>query len=556
MRSVESYVEHGKGEVALLRVNADTVERQARAAFVQSEAQARANAAYETSRHQNTLAEEEAARLTAEAEAEAARVQAEYFQNLARQQKSGNGTLPGSGNTANPAAQSTDASPEFTQVQDSAASLDPKHVAAFKASLAQAAKLREQANAQERNLFASAEEKRVSFTTWFEQRAAGHDQAIAQANTYKAQTLAQIETYRSSAQAMLDQATAALGCSKMEAEAQRRESVAQITNLIAEAEATEKKATATQTQYTAKADATERSGDSELRSLEVVVDSTQRQGDAQVARLNSEADSLGKSQAAVVAQMNQEIIAAAQILESELAKLDQAAQSYLTIAKANFDERCSEVAMLDAVNEATRMELSANNFAQQEISLADVGYLRDTNLANTLIAQAAVSRIVANADAELGAATANDTITRAALLAQHQMSGASVNEQFQIAGAEDLRTRALFDARMTSTVAERDRAYANQYLAQTQSNLREQQAIASAAAYAELSSKALAILNQRTKAFDQAAQQNWHSALAHPASMPQPYDATYLNSQAEQVFGLEPLANVNDENETSADDNN
>src|SRR5690606_35713841 len=139
------------------------------------------------------------------------------------------------------------------------------------------------------------------------------------------------------------------------------------------------------------------------------------------------------SQAAVVAQMNQEITAAEQIVSSELAKLDQAATSYLEIAKAVYDERLSEVAMLETVNEATRDELAANNLAAQQISLAEVGYLRDANLANALIAQAAVGRVIANADAELGVASANDTITRAALLAHQRMSGASINEQIQVA---------------------------------------------------------------------------------------------------------------------------
>jgi len=556
IKSVDSFVEHGKGEVALLRVNADVVERQARSSFVKAEAEARANAVYESARHQITLAEQEAARFAAEAEAEAARVQAEYFQNLARQTKANKVTMPSAAGAQNQGASSSDTNPEFTQVQDNGASIDPNHVAAFKAALAQAVKLREQADAQERALFAAAEEKRTSFNTWFAQRNAANDQAISEANIYKSQTLAQIDTYRAQAQSMLDQSTAQLGSAKMEAEAQRRESIAQMTSLIAEADALEKKATANQTQFAAKASAMERSGDSELRSLEVVLDSTQRQGDALAARLNAEAESLAKSQAAVVAQMNSEITAANQILESELAKLDQAAESYINIAKADYDERCSEVAMLDAVNDATRTELAANNTAQQETTLADVGLLRDTNLANTLIAQAAVARVIANADADLNVSNATNTITRAALIAQNQMSGASVSEQFQIAGAEDRFTSALFDARITSTLSQRDRAYATQYLANAQSNLRESQAVSSAAAYAELSSKALAILNQRIQAFDQAAQRNWASALAHPEPMPQPYGADYLNNQAEQIYNLDSIANVSDENEPAPNDNN
>lgn len=550
MKSVDSFLEHGKGEVALLRVNADTVERKARAAFIHAESEARANAIYETTRHQRTLAEEEAARIAAEAEAEAARLRAEYFQTLARQQKREQVTVPNSTKDQKPGATSSDKNPEFTEASDKAERIDPAHVAAFKTALAQAVKLRTQADAQEQDLFAQAEEQRSSFNAWYAQRSATNDQAIAEANTYQSQTLAEIQTLRNQAQATLAQATVVLGNAKMEAEAQRRESIAYMTSMLAEAEAIEKKSTATHTQYSAQANAAERTGDSELRSLEVVLDSTLRQGEARVAQLNAEADALSRSQTAIAAQMRQEILAAQEILTSELAKLDQAATSYLEIARAVYDERISEVALLQTVNDATRDELAANNFAQQQVSLAEVGYLRDANLANALIAQAAVERVIANADFELGIASAQDTITRAALLAQNRMDGATVSEQFQIADAEDLRTRANFDARIASTIAGRDRAYAERYLAQTQQNLREQQAVASAAAYAELSSKAIALLNERTRAFDQAAQQNWHSVLAQPNAMPQPYDSNSLNEQAEQVFGLDPIANVtDDENE-------
>jgi hypothetical protein len=226
MKGIASFVEHGKGEVARLRVEADRVEREGRANFVRAEAEAAAEAIRETSRHQWELAEEEYARLHAEAEAEAARVKSEYLTTLAQQREAGQVTFPNRNVPENPSARSKDGSPKMKQAPDAAERLDPDHVAAFRSSLARSASLRVQADAAERDLFATAEERRAGFESWWERRNATHEAAIADAETYRMQTRARIDQFIAQADSLMGQATAQLGNAKMNAEAGRRESLA------------------------------------------------------------------------------------------------------------------------------------------------------------------------------------------------------------------------------------------------------------------------------------------------------------------------------------------
>ncbi len=544
LAAIDAFVEHGKSEVATMRVNADRIRSQARAEFRKAEYAARAAAIRETTSQAYVLAEEEAERLRAEAEAEAARVQADFFETLAERRARGEVTIPGRNVPETPAATSEDGDPEFAQPADAAVRLDPKHVAAFKSALAESVKLREQADAKERDLYATAEERRAGFESWWEGRSAQHRTDLAEAEHDRDATLAKIERFRADAGAMLEQATAELDRARLNADAERRESIAAMTTMLAEADAVEKKAMARQTQLTVRADATERNADSEIRSLQVVLESTRQRGRAEASRLRAEADALEQSQRAVVAHMRKEIESAERILTSELAKLDQGAQSFIEVARADHDQNLAEVAMLEEIHEATRVEMAAANDTQRQLDLADVTYMQDVNTAQRLIAEASVQRLVANADAEFGLRTAEDTMARANIMARARMADATVEEQHTVADAEDHATRARFDARITSTIAERDRAYAAEYLEGMQGRFRTQQAAAVAAAYREMSHQALAALQEKTRDFNTAAQENWSSQLAMPSPMPRPTSPEDLDRETERLFELPPLADV------------
>ncbi len=534
--AIESFIEQGKADVSRTRVEAERIEKSARAAFIKAETEARTNAIRETSRQQFKLAEEQAKQIRAEAEAEAARVLAEYSALLAKQRAKGEVTIPGKTAEQVPGATSKDQNPEFAKAPKAGERLDPKHVAAFKAALAQSVSLRTQADAQEQELFAVAEQRSQAFSSWWAQRQATHEASIADAQAFERQTKAEISNFEARAESLLKNATAELGRAKLEAEAGRREMLAEITNLRAEAEAIDKKTEARVTQLTAQADATERNGQSELRSLRVVLDSTRERADAMHAKFLAEADSLEKSQRAVVAQMNEQIRTERQVLEAELAKLDQSADSYLRVAEATFNENVAYVAMLQKVNTATYDELLAANESERRINEADIAYRRDANLANQLVAQAEVQRAVANADARLGFAESRDAVARAQIITNTAIAQAAVDEQFAIASAQDKTTRSLFDARIASTIADRDRSYAMAYLDSQQSRVRQEQAVAAAAAYHELSNQAFTLLNERNRAFQTAAQENWSSELAQPTPLPQPLNTTALYNGSEQFL--------------------
>ena len=459
LSSIESFVEHGRAEVAAKRVRATTVEKTARAEFVKAEAQARADQIRESSNHQIELASKEQAKIKAEAEAEAARVEAAYFAMLAEQAKKGRVTRPGATTDRDPGAKSNDKNPTLANAPAKGENMDPKHVAAFQSALASAQSIRKAADAEELALFATASERTRSFEAWFDQRQAQHDQEMAEAVKYDRQSRAKISNFIAQAESLLSNATAQLGRSQMNAEASRRDALASITNMRADALATDKKTTALNTQLTAEADATQRNGASQVRSLEVILASTKQRGVAQSERLFAEANSLEKTQRAVVAQMQQEIRTAEQTLEAELAKLDQQADSFIRVAEASFNENAAIVTAMTEINDATFNQLAAANEANARINEADVAFLRDLHLANQLVAEAAVDRVMVNADADLAIGESFDFAQRATINAETQIANATVMEQWAIASANEQTTRARFDSRIASTLAQRNSDY-------------------------------------------------------------------------------------------------
>lgn len=536
VKSIESFVEHGRAEVALKRVRAMTIEKSARAEFVKAEATARANALRETAEHQFELAEAEQERLEAEARAEAARVEAAYFAMLAEQAKKGSVERPGATNRETPGANANDANPEFAEAAPKAERVDPKHVAAFKAGLSSAQSMRKTADAEELALFATAQERQRSFEAWFDQREASFEESVAEADRFGRQTQAKINHFVAQAESMLQNATAELGRAQMTAEAERRDALASIQTMRADAVATDKKTVALKTQLTAEADATERNGASQVRSLNVILASTQQRGQAEAARMFAQADALEEDQRAVVAQMNQEIRSTERSLRAELAMLDQQAQSFFQVADASFQENRAIITAMGEINDATFEQLAAANEANARIDQAEVAYLRDLNLANQLVAEAAVERVMANADADLNVARSYDFAQRASIDAGSAIAEASVREQWAIAGANEQTTRALFDSRIVSTLAQRNSDYADLYQQNQQSRMRLQQAMASAAAYEELSRRAMTNFAERSEDFTVAAQQNWYSQLANPAPFGAPENAQNLNAEAEALF--------------------
>ncbi len=551
LASIRSFVDHGKADVAVRRVQAMQVEKNARSEFVKNEAEARSNAVREQSRQQFVLAEEEARRIRAEAEAEATRIRSAFVEAFAQKVRSGQVDMQRDfSNPASPKPNSNDPTPKLTKAGERNPVVEPEHVARFKAALAEAEKLRFQTDADERTLFATAEERASAFEAWWRQQQTKHETSLAQATGFESQANADIAKRVSEAEGRMKQASIDLDRARALAEASRRDTLASIVNMRAEGDLIEKKTDASLNQLNAQALATERNGASEIRSLQVILASTRQRGEATAKKLAAEGSSLERAQNAVYAQMTQEIGATRQILESELARLDQAADTFITVAKATFDEALAMGEALARVAEANTTERVAANQAEHQIAKADVQYLRDLNGVNQLVADASVARMVADTNAQFGQASAQELASRASITAEAQIAGAATNAQFAIANAQDDAVNSRFNSRIALTQADRNRAFAQQYLDFSQNRARTQQALAAAKAYREMSEQAVAKLDNQNKSFEIAAKQNWFSGLAMPEPFPTPDSNSNLNTQARNLLNGPAFTDVptNDNN--------
>ncbi|MEM8834190.1 MAG: hypothetical protein AAGD00_00085 [Planctomycetota bacterium] len=536
-QSIETFVETGKAEISLLRVNAETIEREARADFVAAEAEARAEAIRERSLHQFVLAESEFARIKSQAEAEATRRMSSFYEAIAQKESSNDVTLDANirpGTTEIPSSDTPE--PEFAEVDPKTPYASADYIAKFETSLAEVSRLRRQAEAQENALLAEAGNRLAQFRAWFEGREARHTEALAAAGTFKAQKRAEINEAVRTAETLMAKATAQFDRQSAEAEADRREAIASIAKLSANADTEEKKAHAMTRQLIAQADAAERNGQSEVRALQAQLAAVRQRGQARVAKLQTEASAYDQTQRAVVAQMRQEIEAARQVLNAELARLEQSSTSFFQIAEATFDEAVSQASTLASIYDATSEEFAAANQAQAEIAMADVEYQREMNGVNSLLADAAIARMVADNEHTLALNEAGINFNRAQTGAEVAIALASVEEQFRIANTEDDATFGQFNARIAQTNSERNRALAAQYLANFHDDARLRQARAAANAYNELTNNALAVLNQQEQDFNIAAQQNWYSRLALTAPFPTPNNPNQLKSATQPTF--------------------
>jgi hypothetical protein len=516
--AIDRFVEHGESEIAYARAEANRIEREARAEFIKAEAAARANAIRETSRHQQQLSEAERELIAAEAKAEAARIQKDLYRTLANQRAKGMVTLPNKTDQPDPAARNGDDNPAMTAASNKPTLLRPEHVAAFRSSLAQAASIRKQQDASEKALFATAQERTTQANAWWDQRVAQHESALAKADSIERKGAADVEELYFEADAVVSAAEAERSRALAAADAFRRETMAKIVGLHAEADAIERTAQAEVTEYLARAENAENAGASEVGHLRVSMDSSGVRGEAEAHRLLAEANAFERTQLAVVSQMRQEIASAEQTLAAELTKLDQAAQSYIAIAEATYDEATSEADTFASISEARVAQMVAANTADEQISEAQVAFLNNLRNATELAAQANVQRMVADAEFEFGEFQAADMIERARIVAESRMAEAEAEAQFDIASANDRAVRARFDSRVVQTESERNRAYAQRYLRQQREYAAWAQAAAAAASYADISAQALAQLDQRAQAFRLIAQENWDERLA---SMPQ-----------------------------------
>lgn len=530
--ATERFKEHNLADVFVKRAQADRLERDSRSEFVKAQAEALAQAAREEAAHLNELAEKQYEEIKAQAEADAARIRTEMIALLAQQMQAKSTELPGKvDGGVQPAGKGKNAmapidaapvtadaaTPAQPDVPAKPAVIVPEHVARFKSALAETTKLRAQADAAERAVMATFTERTRKLSAWWEQQQAKHQQMLAEAGAFTQQAMAKTESIRNQADRSLRLAKADHERAVAEAEAFRKDTFAQIMNLRAQAAKVAQQSSAEATRLLAQAEAEDNGGAAELRAMEAQRDAVRRRGDAKVQQFLAEADSVQSSQRALVAQMRQEIASSNQILAAELTRLDQSAESYMQIADATYQEA---VTIADTFAEKTRIASNAmtiDSEVDRKIAQANVDHLRNVVNAQELSGRAGVERMIAQANANREMAESNDIATRASVFAETEIAESFIRAKLAAADATDAKVRAVFESRIASVQADRDRAFAQRYLSETEQQNRLAKAQAAADAYRDLSTAAVAMLNEKTAAFQNAAKVNWDARLAMPS---------------------------------------
>ncbi len=513
------FLEQGQAEVFIKRANAVQIEDEARAEFVKAQVEAIAQSQREASAHLGDLADKQFEQITAQAQADAAAIRAQMTAQLAQQLKVGANKSSGKTIPSIPTMTHNAATPQKPQVAVEAPIVLPEHIATFKSALAAATRLRTLADAHELAINATFKERMDKLSAWWTQQESKHEQKIADIGVFTQQAMSNAQATRANAQRDLSLAKASHVRATAQAEAFRKDAFASITSLRAQATKNKEQNTAEATRLLAHAEAVEKGGAAEVRALTARRHAVAQRGKARARQLFAHADSIETGQQALVAQMMQEIESSKQILRAQLAQLNQAADSYMQIAQATYEEAFT---LADTFAEKTKIastNQTISNEVDRKIAQAGVDHLRDVIDAQELAGSAQVDRMVAQATAEREFAESTDVVTRAIVYAQSETVEALVTAQLAAADANDENTRSRFESRVATVQGQRDRAFAARYLSESQRQARLAQVQAAADAYQGMSTAAFARLNDKRRAFENAAQDNWDARLALPASM-------------------------------------
>ncbi len=536
LKGIQAHYAKLMADVAKTGSEADRIEQVARSAFLKAEVEARTSALRETADHTRAIAKTEAEKIEAEALAEARRLQARFAKEFAEQARKGSFALPGKLDERKPGVDSSTPTPDFAQASKKPENVHPEHIAAYRAGLAKATEMRQQAEAARMEAVALRDAEMARFNDWWNNKQAEHRATLASIDAFRQKGDAEVARMLTRAQSMIAQAETERSRALVEAEANRNEVFARITALRGNSQTLDKKKEAQVRQLLAQADATARTGESKIASLQVQRDSTARRGEAKSRQLLAEAASLESSQRAVVAQMREDIDASRQILAAELNRLEQGAASYIAVAEANYNEALALASAFERIAVANTSELTARHLASRKQAEADIEYMSALASANALIRDADVTRIHAKADEALGIGKARDIALRGEIEAEQQVALASVTREFTVADAQETGVRARFDQRVASTMANRNRSYADLYQANQFQRVRAEMAAAEASSYAELSLAALERLNATAESFRLNAQRNWDSRLAMPNALPTPAESDALFDQTGEKF--------------------
>jgi hypothetical protein len=326
--------------------------------------------------------------------------------------------------------------------------------------------------------------------------------------------------------------------SLIEADAFRKEALAQAADIRAEAKAQRELALAHAALARTESEVVAKNGESEAQALEATLDATERRGTAEYNRLRVEADSIERSNQALSMQINAQIAAAEGILETELAKQARTIESAIAIAEANYNEATVNADVFARKTDVEIERLAAQNAHAQALASAEIDHLRNMSYSTLLKADATVDRILARARAEREQSEAVAEVAAAKVRTEANFARSEVMAQTRIAQAQEGAVRAQFDARLAQAQADRVRlateAYRDDFFKRTNLEI----SLAEAEAIRSEMTERFALLRSEQQQLQRAARENWDSRLAamqqrRPA--PTPLPSLELPSSVENV---------------------
>lgn len=501
-------------EISKKQARAERDEKHARADFVKAEAAARANAIRETAQHQVELADAEMKKIIAEAELEATRVRAAILEELARKQQAGSVEMEGKTGPAPEQPADLHDVPTVAAVTPVTPQIEPEHIAKFRIALARVMKERNDADAHLMTVNATVEESRSHLTAAKAQFFALSSEKLAIAEAMTIQSHAQFADLSAQATSLLALAEANAEQSIANAEAFRKEVLAEAFDLRASAKNSRETALAHAALLKVESTVVANNGESEAKALEATLDATRRRGDAEYTRLLVEADSIERSNAALGSQINAQIVALQRILEAELFKQDRMIESAVAVAEANYNEALVNADVFNRKSAVEIDRLVAQNNLQQTLAAAEIDHLRNLSYSASLKAEASVTRVVASARAGREQAEAVADASSATLRSGADIARAELLAQSRAAEARENAVRATFDARLVQVQSERLRDMTQTYRDDIFTRANLETSLAEAEAARSEMQERFAALKAEQFQLQRTARQNWDSRLA------------------------------------------
>lgn len=497
-----------------IRSRCDRLEKDARAEFVKAEAEARANAGRETAEHQETLSEAQMNTLIAEARADASNVRAEIMGELARKRKNNRVWFKGKTSDAGDLPVDLHDTPVAIGVSDVMPRVEPEHVADYRSALARVMYLRSQADARQRSLEATFNERKSNLeAVWAQKTAIGTEQ-LANAEAMREKADAQLASATADTVAGLALAKSKYGRMLVDATAFRKDAIAEVTDLRANSKATLDEALARAEALRKEADVVENNGQTEVVSLTAEMNAVATRGEVETTRLLVEADSVEQSEAALAAHVDSQIVAAERMLAAELNKLDTGINSDLLIANSNYEEALVRAEIVGRRTEVQIRRLQANDDLEQAIALAEIERLRDRLYVDNIKNEAQIERLTAATKAERAQFEALMDAEEVAIRTDAEITTAAVEAQRRIAVARERAIRSLFDARLAEARSNNVRGTTGDFMDYSFRRKNLTSALAESEAARAKSKQRLARLEKRQKALKRASEKDWDARLA------------------------------------------